>query len=101
MLLSCREKPFHALHGAEQGKGQSIQCPHVHPPPTMATAPLMAPAPQHEVLMPVSGQASALLGQSSPKCLGASESILECWDADAVPLPKLSQLQRSFLLLGI
>lgn len=45
-------------------------------PPKLATAHLMAPALQHKVLIPVSGQASALLGQSPPKCLGASEHFL-------------------------
>lgn len=32
VLLSCKEEPFHALHGAEQGKGQSISWPHMHTP---------------------------------------------------------------------
>lgn len=82
--------------GQNKGRDRASRGP-ICTPPQMATSPFMTSAPQDKALMPVSGQASALLGQTSPKCLGTSKYILECCGADLVPFSKLIQLQRCFL----
>lgn len=63
--------------GQNKGRGRASHGP-ICTPPKMATGPFMTSAPQDKAFMPVSGQASALLGQTLPKCLGTSKHILEC-----------------------
>lgn len=89
-----RKEPSHAPHGAEQGKGQSIPCPCV---PWWQPLPLWT---QDKVLMPVNGQASASLGQSPLKYLGATKHIWECWGSDLVPFPNSGSCKGAFFCLG-
>lgn len=76
VLLLCREEPFHALHGAEQGKGQTIPCPHVHPPPQAGNCSPHGPSTPAQGPHSSEWPGQCLAWPVTPKMFGSPRALL-------------------------